>query len=303
MKRLIILVIFLSTTINLFAQSNLQIVDPAKRWSYMEWQPWSPPPFVKFPFYIKFSGDTIINQSEYLKIWETNEEDSTYWYQKGFIRSDSNGDVYLRDMINNEGLAYKFDVVPGDTFSISNPFHFYNFIAEVDEVDQVFIEPANEYRKRIKIIDYEGNSWGEEEYWIEGVGSLAGIITSGFHLYSLTGGVDDALCQWQNNSLVYSNPGFNFCFNTVSTNEIKATEPATIFPNPLLTHSTISLNIPYNKNMKIEILDIHGKLIQKFQDIQTNKIILNRSQFSKGVYIISILNDNEIIARKKLLVQ
>ena len=303
MKRLIILIIFLSTTINLFAQSNLQIVDPTKRWSYMEWQNWSPP-WVKFPYYVKFFGDTIINQFEYLKIWETEEEDSTNWYQRGFIRSDSNGNVYIRNLINYEGLVYKFDVNPGDTFSVSNPFHFYDFVAEVEEVDQVYIEPANEYRKRIKITDYEGNSWGEEEYWIEGIGSLAGILTSGFHLYSLTGGVHDALCQWQNDSLVYSNPGFDFCFNIVSTPEI-SDKPIfiDINPNPLINKSQLVIKGLPDANYKLMINDIYGKNIYEYSIQQNKDILLDRRLFKSGLYIITLFDGNNIIARRKLIVQ
>lgn len=303
MRSLIILVISSSIVINLCAQSNLQIVDPSKRWSYMEWQDWSPP-WVIFPFYVKFSGDTTIDQLNYLKIWETDEEDDTNWYQRGFIRSDTNGDIYMRNLIDNEGLVYKFDVNPGDTFSISNPFHYYDFVAEVEEVDQVYIEPANEYRKRIKIIDYEGNSWGEEEYWIEGIGSMAGIITSGFHLYSLTGGVHDALCQWQNNSLVYSNPGFSFCFHTVSTPEnYKEQISISIIPNPLVKKSQIVVGGLTNANFRIVINDIYGNIIYDNNFQQSDNISLEKQEFNTGLFIIAIIQNNSVVARKKLIVQ
>lgn len=304
MKSIIFTIVILALAVSLIAQSNLQIVDPAKRWSYMEHQSWAPPLWVRFPYYVKFSGDTTINQLNYLKIWETDEEDSTNWYQQGFIRSDSNGDIYMRDLIDNEGLVYKFDVNPGDTFSVSNPFHIYDFVAEVAEVDQVFIGPANEYRKRIKIIDYEGISWGEEEYWIEGIGSMAGIITSGFHLYSLTGGVHDALCQWQNNSLVYSNPGFNFCFNIVSTPEI-SDEPIgiSINPNPLKNKSKVVIEGLADANCTLLISDMYDKKIIEYNFKYSKEITIERRLFNSGLYIISLIDRNNIIARKKLIVQ
>jgi len=210
----------------------------------------------------------------------------------------------MRNLINNEGLVYKFDVNPGDTFSVSNPFHIYDFVAEVAEVDQVYIEPANEYRKRIKITDYEGNSWGEEEYWVEGIGSLAGILTSGFHLYSLTGGVHDALCQWKNNVLIYSNPSFNFCFNIVSTPEM--TDESTeiiIQPNPLMNKSYIVVKGLHFNNYQLEIRDIYGKNVCEYSIQQNKNIILDRGLFKSGLYIITLVDGNNIIARKKLIVQ
>lgn len=303
MKRLIFTIVILSIIFNLTAQSNLQIVDPAKRWSYMEWQDWQPP-FVKFPYYVKFTGDTVINQLEYLKIWRTAEEDSINWNQLGFIRSDTNGDIFMRNLINNEGLVYKFDVNPGDTFSFSNPFLYYDFIAEVLEVDQVYIEPANEYRKRIKITDYDGNSWSSEEYWIEGIGSMAGIITSGVHIHLLTGGVYDALCQWQNNSLVYSNPNFDFCFNIVSTPENYAeTISISIDPNPLVGKSNIIIKGHPKSNFRLVINDIYGKIIYEYNCQQFKHITLDRHIFQTGIYIVSLIQENNIIARKKLIVQ
>jgi len=288
--------------INLEAQ-NPAIVDPAKRWSYFEhdgWLPWN----YHVSYYVKFSGDTIINQLNYLKIWESIDENYLNWYHRGFIRSDTNGNIYLRNLLNEEGLAYKFDVNPGDTFSVINPFHFYTFIAEVEEVDQVYIEPANEYRNRIKIIDYEGNSWGDEEYWIEGIGSLAGILHSGFHLYSLTGGEYDVLCQWVNNTLEYSNQSFNFCFNIVSTPEI-SDEPISISiqPNPLVKKSQIIIKGVPDEKYKLVINDIYGKNTCEYNIQQNKDILLDRGLFKNGLYIIALFDGNNIIARKKLIVQ
>lgn len=304
MKRIIYTLVFLSLILNLTAQSNLEIVNSSKRWTYMEHQSWVPSNWVRFSYHIKLYQDTIINQINYLKIWESNDQYFSSWYPKGFIRSDTNGNVFLRNLANEEGLVYKFNVNPGDTFSVSNPFHIYDFIAEVAEVDQVYIAPANEYRKRVKIIDYEGISWGDEEYWIEGIGSMAGIITSGFHLYSLTGGEHDALCQWQNNSLVFSNPEFSSCFYLMVSNpEIKDFELVNIYPNPMVSQTRISLNLENEKNITIEIQDIRGKFIARFEATSSNDIILNRDQFINGVYVVCIKNNNEIIARKKLLVQ
>ncbi|MCD4665163.1 MAG: T9SS type A sorting domain-containing protein [Bacteroidales bacterium] len=303
MKRGFLTIVFLSVIFDLFAQDNLQIIDPSKRWSYCfhdSFIPWN----FYMSYYVKFSGDTTINQLNYLKIWESEDEQYSEWYQRGFIRSDTNGNIFLRNLVNNEGLSYKFNVNPGDTFTVFNPFHYYIYTAEVLYVDSVYVEPVNEYRKRIKITDYEEPTYAQEEYWIEGIGSMAGILNSGYHVYTLTGGLVDALCQWKNNSLVYSNPSFSFCFNIVSTLEM-TDESTEIFiqPNPLVNKSYIVIKGLHFDNYQLEIRDIYGKNVCRYNIQQNKDMILDRGLFKSGLYIITLIDGNNVIARKKLIVQ
>ena len=54
MKKVIITLILVSWMIILFAQSNLQIVDPAKKWTVIyPIRPWSPN-FYKQSYYVKW---------------------------------------------------------------------------------------------------------------------------------------------------------------------------------------------------------------------------------------------------------
>lgn len=266
-------------------------------------QPWSPN-WYKDSYYIKFSGDTSINQMNYIKMWECDDEFGYDWYLKGYGRSDSNGDIYFRSTSGWEGLAYRFDVNVGDTFTIANPFHPDEFTVEVLEIDTVIVEPASSNRKRIKISTYDSTFWGGEEYWIEGIGSLAGIINSGFHVYLLTGAEFTALCYWKNNNLIYSNPAWNSCYYTwVGTPEL-AIKPAEIIiqPNPLVTKSHITLKGFHEDNYLLEITDMFGKRIKQYLIQQDEEISLHRGIFSSGLYMVTLFDGKKIIARKKLLI-
>lgn len=302
MKRTILIFSILFILIQLGAQ-NYGIVDPTNRWSYMIYQSWGF--WYKQSYYIKFSGDTTINQLNYLKMWESDDELCTDWYLKGYGRTDTNGDIYFRSLTSWEGLAYRFNVNPGDTFTIANPYYPDIFTAEVLEIDTVFIEPINEYRKRIKLSDFDSTTWAEEEYWIEGVGSLAGIINSGFHVHLLTGCEYTTLCQWKNLNLIYSNPDYNSCFYTfVSDSEIASESPEIIIqPNPLIDKSHITLKGFHDNNYHLEITDMFGNIVRKYKIQQDNDFTIHRAKLSSGLYIISLSSRNNIIARKKLIVQ
>jgi len=247
-------------------------------------------------------GDTVINQKNYLKIWETENSLMIDWYMIGYAREDTNGDVYFK-RYSEEGLAYKFDVSVGDTFTMNNPFHMLTFTAEILAIDTVNVEPSNLDRKRIKLSEYN-STWSGEEYWIEGVGSIAGIIWSGNDVVPLTGEELYSLCQWEYDFLVYSNPEWNSCFITVSTEEIQEDAPGIIIQsNPLTDQSIVSIKFLDGKNLSIDIHDIFGKLVQTYPVDQDSKIVLHRSQFKSSLYIVSLNDGNKTIAREKLLIQ
>jgi hypothetical protein len=268
-------------------------------WSYLEHTDF--PPWYNKTYYHKFMDDTIINQLTYLKVWQSEDEYYQDWTHHGYIRSDENGDVYFLDQFFNGGLIYKFDVQAGDTFSIYNPF--WDFQAEVLSVDSVLILPSNEYRKRIIIGDFD-YPYLSEETWIEGVGSMAGILNSGLQVHPLTGGWYDMLCEWQDETKIFSNPDFPFCFKTtVSTPENAENEPAlTISPMPLVGNSFIRIDKKL-KDGRIVIVDLFGKTIQEIAVSINESIPIQRDSFKPGVYVVSLYDGVHVVDRVKLIVQ
>ena len=73
------------------AQDNLQLIDTCKMWSSIVY--WSWMPSMNISYYHKFSGDTLINLTEYSKAWEATDEFYTNWILKGNIREDTKSDI------------------------------------------------------------------------------------------------------------------------------------------------------------------------------------------------------------------
>jgi hypothetical protein len=76
-----------------------------------------------------------------------------------------------------------------------------------------------------------------------------------------------------------------------------------VFPNPFNENVNIEYNLPKNSiNPLIEIFDALGKSIKKInlQDTE-GKLVLNSTEFSKGIYFYVISANGEIIQDKKMI--
>ncbi len=76
--------------------------------------------------------------------------------------------------------------------------------------------------------------------------------------------------------------------------------PLRIMPNPAKDYINIEINT--EENSQLQIIDIQGRVILDNKYNQQNKITLNTSEWTKGVYFIRLKTEKETSA-KKLLIQ
>ena len=83
-------------------------------------------------YWIKFEGDTIINDLEYKKVLQADDSIHSDWYINGFIREEvANQKVYLYDKYRDENmLLYDFSLETGDSILTGDGV----FFAKVDSV-------------------------------------------------------------------------------------------------------------------------------------------------------------------------
>lgn len=77
---------------------------------------------------------------------------------------------------------------------------------------------------------------------------------------------------------------------TEMPNEIK------IYPNPAQEYITIEY--PYENNPLIYIVDESGKVVYTKHNVDKGDFNVNISNYAKGLYVIKIVNDNEVFVRK-----
>ena len=188
------------------------IVEDGKQWNVLFSYPWNPPePQHKYTDIYKIEGDTLVDGVSYKVMYTTRNENLTGWSVCGVIRETEDRQVlYRRDGSSYDEILYDFSMEVGDTI-IMNGSGFYPDWMFVVETNEILIN--GEPRKQI-VLEY---SWGDQEVWIEGIGSLYGIIDSG-SLF-LTGGSTNLLCYYEDGDLIWQNttPGYDECYMVYPT--------------------------------------------------------------------------------------
>ncbi|MDD5570320.1 MAG: T9SS type A sorting domain-containing protein [Bacteroidales bacterium] len=77
----------------------------------------------------------------------------------------------------------------------------------------------------------------------------------------------------------------------------------TVYPNPFITNFTIKISYKIKiKDAVLKIYDLCGKEIKNIS-VSSNETIIERSELQNGIYLYSIINNNENIGKGKLVIQ
>jgi hypothetical protein len=290
MKKIFLIFIFLLPIISC-AQSYDSLVDTNKTWSNLHQTAGGPPPSILSTNIVKFQGDTIIVTKHYLKVFATSDSMQLNYNLIGFIREDISKKVFFRTLQDTTNyLLYDFNVGIGDTINIG-----FSQALVVDTIDTIYV--FDSYKKRF-VLSYFGIIG---EVWIEGIGSLCGVLASGSAF--IVGGKYDLLCYSENDTLKYSNPFYSECYyNNVGVIEIESNQWK-LFPNPFIESTTIEFENNNSENYTLEIYNNLGQKVRTISNIRSNKIIIERGNFNSGIYFFQLKNNSGIKQTGKLVVE
>ncbi len=93
---------------------------------------------------------------------------------------------------------------------------------------------------------------------------------------------------------------FNYSpFGSATINEIYNSSAITLFPNP--ANDKVFISIPnYSGNFEVKLMDLSGKIL-KVNEISNNGY-LEVSEATKGIYLIQIYNDSNLLGVRKLVI-
>lgn len=262
---------------------------------------------------LRIDGDSIVNGVAYKKIiaapgcaailnegsFRLLREDTL---EKKVYRLLSNGE--------EEKTLYDFNLMPGDTFVIredTNNFivldsiinHIVNpFDCGIDGTPMLFIENP-------KVFYFNGASY--PIIWVEGIGSLTGLLTS----YEWGGGIlgHTILCHYNQ----FRERDFHYiyceeqdvCEGIVGDiEEVTNYNYFTIFPNPIKNEFTIDLKkLDYFNHIDMTIYNLNGQRQSSLTHKYGDNIIYNVENLENGIYFIKLLIDNQQIYFQKVIKQ
>jgi len=206
MKQILLISTFLILVINGYSQDYYPIVKEANNWSVVSGGIGA---ILKVccveTNHYRFGEDTLVQSNNYKKILSSTDSINQNWEIIGFIREDTiQKKVWLRNLENEEGLIYDFDLTLGKEITLYNPFFWETNTYQVTKIDSILLQ--TEYRKV-----YTLSIGGWEEQWIEGIGSKFGIVNN--NIFGLVGGFRELLC-FSDSETEYINPKFQTCHKT-----------------------------------------------------------------------------------------
>jgi hypothetical protein len=290
MKKLIVVIVCLTICLTAKSQTFEKIVDSSKTWniligdylvnSYATYQ-------------IKFQGDTIINLKNYKKIWRAYGDSIFFPY--GSIREDTAGKIFRIDGLDTaEYLLYDFNVQVGDTIFLHDDFGSLT-TAIVDSIDTEFI--ANKNRKVIYTSFWNGNF---TDYWIEGIGSMMGVLYPGNVVMDFG---SQLLCYWKDSiKLLTTDAGINYGCNFTNTGISDYSSVETIQVYPTITHDFIKIDVGNLDFLEIKILNIMG-IEMKSITLDHSLTTINLIGLPSGMYIYEILNKSDLKVKEGKIIK
>ena len=86
---------------------------------------------------------------------------------------------------------------------------------------------------------------------------------------------------------------------SVGISENSKNETIEVYPNPSSSSLTIDLSALNNREVKIQIMDLQGRVEQRIENKSTlTKMVVNIGDFSKGIYFIDVISKDATIRRK-----
>lgn len=199
---------------------------------------------------LRIDGDTIIDDQTYKLVYRSSDLLSWHLINQ-YLREDQEGKVYLKTIAQPEMVLYDFSLVEGEQFLVNG-----NCTLAVVEVSDITLNNGS-VRKRLKQERAGNPDWGFD-YWIEGIGSVRGLLTH-FDALCMTDYNEGLLCHYQNAELVFpENP--TACYIT-SISTINAESPLRLYPNPVGESLMIEVENDRQQLQKVSLYDAMGRMV------------------------------------------
>jgi hypothetical protein len=285
------------------AQTYLPILDETNRWSAdVFYCPFTPnPPFTwTVTEQISINGTEEINGVIYKQILKDGEPSC--------LLREENGVVYkYHPSSNSEHIMFNFNLEVGDEYSLidsglnsphcsGGPHNIGIWFMEVSEIETQYI--AGTDRKVIKFVDKWFPQQGTVLWWIEGIGTTAGLAIP-WAFQDITCGT--SLACFSNQGTTYFIGNATSCDNTTLGMTDFSSEEIILYPNPVTNTSILRLPSDLSVDL-IRIYDINGRLLKQ-ESISKDYFSIKVMDFRSGLYFYQVFSSGEHLKTGQFIVK
>jgi len=277
----ILLFVFLVSGINLIHSQSL--LDKSNVWN-IKVTPLVMAPFVEA---YRFNKEVEIEGHVYAQLQSSQ---GNGWIDKSiFFREDQPGRFYVRYGADEEGLIYDFNLQEGDRFREGGACE--GIVTSVDSV--VLLDGSK--RKRIHL-NYPGVIGLENEEWIEGIGSSAGLfaiehLCYSDHPYGLG-------CFRSGDEVLYA-PISGVC-EKLNAQQLRYASIPYLSPNPF--SATLMINPDSGPVSRIALYSVEGRRLMTM-DIGSEPQINIGPGLQPGIYFAHLTTSDGTAIIQKLIRQ
>ena len=192
----------------------------------------------------KYTYDSIPivqNGIAYHEILASDFENGGNWQKTDILIREEAGKIY-QWFDTGEKIIIDFNLELHDTFENLT----------VVAIDTIILENG-ESRKRLEL---HCSNW-TPIYWIDGIGSTAGLVLNQLNCFADVGVA--LLCHYQDGELLYDDPDYNTCWlQIVATDELEK-HSISFFPNP--ANDLLSISDPDHLITDVSIFDLRGQVL------------------------------------------
>jgi len=193
-----------------------------------------------------------------------------------------NEEAILDRIMELNAVTYKFK--ENDQLNLPEELQ-HGFLAQ--NIEEVFPELVTTIRK--PVIDKENKIAGEYEYKAVNYIGLISILTSSIQELNEKVATLESEREENVSKTTITEVGFSMEQNK---------------PNPFTNQTVVNYTLPSNTKATIAVVDLSGKFIREY-DLSSEKgqLIINSSDIGKGIFIYTLISDNEVIISKKMIIR
>jgi hypothetical protein len=253
------------------------------------------------------ANDTLINDTVYQKVVNTGYSDGAYpTGDIGFIREDiDEKKIFFRENWEvfyppKDRLLYDFSLEIGDTTEVYGLHHCLDNSNTYKVVSMGTIHLLNDEERKTWHLESIGHNPQETDLWIEGIGSLNGMLFPGCSQMATTSFSIKLLCYYEDDLKLYMSDEDSCYIDWTTGLEAYEENNITLYPNPARNQVTLSLPDEIQYGSTYQIYHVNGtKLVEG--RLNEKSVTIPLGNMKPGMYFFNV-QSNTTVFRSKLII-